>query len=29
MFRQGLIARYGLEYTENIENLEQTRQYKY
>jgi hypothetical protein len=30
MYRQGLIKRYGLEYTENIENLaNETRQYKY
>jgi hypothetical protein len=30
MFRQGLIQRYGLEYTDSIENLaNETRQYKY
>jgi len=30
MYRQGLIERYGLEYTENIENLaNETRQYKF
>jgi hypothetical protein len=30
MYRQGLIARYGLEYTESIENLaNETRQHKY